>query len=54
LIQFQYVSVNPFHAGVQVIDPVVDPVVSQRVLVTLSEAVQHTGTFCFMKYVVRN
>jgi hypothetical protein len=37
-----------------VVDPVVDPVMSQRILVTLSETIQHTRTFCFMKYVVRN
>ena len=53
LLQFQYVSVNPFHAGDEVVDPAVDPVMSQSILVTLSETIQHTRTFCFMKYVVR-
>lgn len=53
LIHIQDVSVHPFHAGDEVVDPVVDPVMSQRILVTLSETIQRTRTFCFMKYVVR-
>jgi hypothetical protein len=33
LIQFQDVSVHPFHAGDEVVDPVVNPLMNQRILV---------------------
>jgi hypothetical protein len=53
IVLFTRTFLAAFHGGDEVVDPVVDPVMSQRILVTLSETIQLTRTFCFMKYVVR-